>query len=123
MASTRIANPPLKIDGVHFYPQENGKNHKTSKFQLVERGTPVLRRGQSFFFALKTPDRRYDERIDVVRISFTFGPSPTTVQGTQHVLTLTKGGFPKETSAWACRLVGHDKNAISVEVNNSQINK
>jgi len=116
MATTRIANPPLQIDGIHFYPEENGKNHKTSKFQLVERGVCVLRRGQSFFFALKTPERRFDENIDMVRIAFNFGSSPSTVQGTQYVVRLSKDGFPKENNTWSARLVGHDKNAISVEV-------
>jgi len=113
-----IANPPLKIDSVYFYAEQNGKNHRTTKFQLVERGTPIFRRGQSFFLALKTPERRYDESSDRIRIAFNFGPSPSTFKGTQRILKLSKDPSPttEEANVWGARIVGHDKNAISVEV-------
>lgn len=41
------------------------------------------------------------------------------MKGTQYMMKVMKGSLPEETnksSTWAARIVGHDKNAISVEV-------
>jgi len=106
----------LRIGGIHFYSKENGTNHHTSKFELVEKGTPILRRGQTFFIALRTPVRPFDESRDFIKLTFNFGPNPSPLNGTKFNLNAEKKTFDRTQTSWACRIVAHDRNAISVEV-------
>lgn len=66
---------PIKVENVHFYPQQNAKQNYTEEYDLVnsvDSPAPVFRRGQSFYLAV-TFNRPFDEQIDVVRISFSIG--------------------------------------------------
>ncbi|ODN01465.1 Hemocyte protein-glutamine gamma-glutamyltransferase [Orchesella cincta] len=114
----RGAAAPLKIGGVTFYPNENGKNHRTSKFQLVERGTPILRRGQNFFIALLyAPDqsRKFDPAMDQIKLIFSFGPHPSPTNGTEQILKVEKV-LHSDEARWSARIKGYDKNAMTLEV-------
>lgn len=112
-------NLPLKVTAVTFYPAGNGKHHRTSKFQLVERGTPVLRRGQTFFiavaFGMDQNKRQYEPNLDEIRLHFTFGPQSSPMNGTQQVIKVDKLLHVDETR-WAGRVKGNDKNAVTIEV-------
>lgn len=65
---------PLNVVGVEFYCKENAKVHHTEEYDLInsETPTPILRRGESFYIALRF-DRPYDTKADAIRISFGFG--------------------------------------------------
>jgi len=120
VGTTSVPNSAtLRVTGVYYYPEQNAKSHRTSKFELVSRGTPILRRGQSFFIALRTPLRAFDETRDTVKLTFNYGPRPSPLIGTQFNLTAEKKAFDRKESSWAARIAAHDKNAISIEVMDS----
>jgi hypothetical protein len=106
----------LRVSGVYFYPEQNAKSHRTSKFELVGKGNSVLRRGQSFFLALKTPVRPFDESRDIVKLTFNFGPRPSPLIATQFNLKAERKPFDRNETSWAARIAAFDKNAISIEV-------
>ena len=107
----------LRVTDVYYYPEQNAKSHRTSKFELVAKGNPVFRRGQSFFLALKTPLRPFDESRDSIKLTFNFGPRPSPLIATQFNLKAEKKPFDRTETSWACRIASHDRNAISIEVN------
>ncbi|CAH2104455.1 unnamed protein product [Euphydryas editha] len=79
---------PLKVELTEFYSRDNGKDHHTDQYELVNDTilpNPVLRRGQNFFFAVRF-DRTYDKQQDVIRIVFCLGPKPSVTKGTRIVL-------------------------------------
>lgn len=109
---------PLKIGGMTFYPTENGKKHRTSKFQLVERGTPILRRGQNFYIALMyatNQTRKFDPDTDQLKLIFSFGPHPSPINGTEQILKAEKV-LNSDESRWSARIKGYDENAMTLEV-------
>lgn len=108
----------FKIGGVTFYPRENGKKHRTSKFQLAERGTPILRRGQNFYIALMYApgqSRKFDPNTDQLKLIFSFGPHPSPINGTQQIFKVEKV-LHSDESRWSARIKGHDEHAMTIEV-------
>lgn len=67
----------LKVELVHLYPLENAKQHHTDKFEVVHNkpATPVVRRGQAFFAALRFKERVYNDFTDVVSLVFNYSKS------------------------------------------------
>lgn len=66
---------PLTVELMEFYPRDNAKEHHTDMYELVsdaQTPTPVLRRGQNFFFAIRF-DRSFEQQRDFVRVNFNFG--------------------------------------------------
>lgn len=63
---------PLTVLGVETYAKENGEQHKTDKYELVQEKTPILRRGQSFYLGLQL-DREYAPQADRIILAFDFG--------------------------------------------------
>lgn len=66
---------PLTVELTEFYPRDNAKEHHTDMYELVSDAhtpTPVLRRGQNFFFAIRF-DRSFEQQRDLVRVNFAFG--------------------------------------------------
>lgn len=65
---------PIAVVGVEFYTKDNAKLHHTEEYDLIngEMPTPILRRGENFFVALRF-DRPFDAELDVIRLSFGFG--------------------------------------------------
>lgn len=67
-------NVPLKVEQTEFYALDNAKEHHTDQFEIVQDlpPTPVLRRGQTFYFAVRF-DREINPVEDVIRLVFNFG--------------------------------------------------
>lgn len=65
----------LEVDNVHMYPMENAVQHHTDFYEIVHRdpATPVLRRGQSFYIAIRFKNRSFHENSDVLRLIFNYG--------------------------------------------------
>lgn len=108
----------LKVGEVHWYVKDNAANHRTSKFELIERNTPILRRGQTFFLAVRISGRLYREGHDDLTLVFNFGPHPSPIEGTQQILKVKKQ-VGQRKDGWYAQLFGHDKNAITVQVRES----
>jgi hypothetical protein len=69
----------LKVDSVDILIAENGKDHHTFDYEMMERpvgANLVIRRGQPFNLGLKF-NRNFDPATDAVFLIFT-------VAGTQH---------------------------------------
>lgn len=65
---------PLEVELTEFYAKENAVEHHTEDFEIVQenRPTPVLRRGQYFFMAVRF-QREMDSVSDILRLVFSFG--------------------------------------------------
>ncbi|CAG7835561.1 unnamed protein product [Allacma fusca] len=114
----RSSQIPLKISAVHWYIKDNATNHRTERFELVERTTPILRRGQAFFVALRISERLFREHADDITVEFLFGSNPSPIEGTHQILKVKKTPL-KDNSRWSIQLYGHDKNAITLQVRTS----
>ncbi|CAG0906807.1 unnamed protein product, partial [Darwinula stevensoni] len=62
----------LLVDALEFYEKENAKNHHTDAYELVNHGTPVFRRGEAFYMALRFKARDYEVKRDMVKFVFSF---------------------------------------------------
>lgn len=64
----------LQVTSLEFYVLENGKKHRTDRFELLQSKAkvPIVRRGQEFSVALKF-DRDYVPNYDKVKIIFDLG--------------------------------------------------
>ncbi|XP_068986824.1 hemocyte protein-glutamine gamma-glutamyltransferase-like [Bombus flavifrons] len=108
----------LVVDMVHLYEKENAKAHHTISYELVhlEPATPVLRRGQSFYVALRF-NREYVAETDIVRLLFSFGPNPNVLRGTRGINTITnRDNYLTDLEAWGVRLVGANGVDLTAEV-------
>lgn len=109
---------PIKIGSMTFYPRENGRKHQTSKFELVERGTPIFRRGQNFYIALMyaggNDARKFDPETDQIKLIFRFGPHPSPMNGTEQIVKAEKV-LNADESRWSARIRGFDQNAVTLE--------
>ncbi|KAG8239170.1 hypothetical protein J437_LFUL018944, partial [Ladona fulva] len=84
---------PLTVEVTEFYIRQNATSHHTEAFEQVSgaggegghggslRGSPVIRRGAPFYFAVRF-DRPPDPKKDAVRLVFSFGPNPSITRGT-----------------------------------------
>lgn len=110
----------IKVRGCAFYAEGNGRLHRTKDFQLVERGTPVIRRGQSFYMALLLDhEREFDEESDELQLTFSCGPTSSFAKGTKFVVPVRKNEFTEEEdngSQWIARVKSRDPNAVTLEV-------
>ncbi|XP_003491121.1 hemocyte protein-glutamine gamma-glutamyltransferase [Bombus impatiens] len=108
----------LVVDMVYLYEKENAKAHRTISYELVhlEPATPVLRRGQSFYVALRF-NRDYVAETDIVRLLFSFGPNPNVLRGTRGINTITnRDNYLTDLEAWGVRLVGVNGVDLTAEV-------
>lgn len=63
-----------QVDSVELYAVENSTNHRTDKYELVQDDkTPVLRRADFFYLALKAQNRQLDLDSDEIKLVFDFG--------------------------------------------------
>lgn len=66
----------LKVDTVYLYPNENAKQHKTDKYELVhdeENPIAIFRRGLQFTVAVRFSNRGFTKSKDIVRLLFDYG--------------------------------------------------
>ncbi|KAB7506349.1 Hemocyte protein-glutamine gamma-glutamyltransferase [Armadillidium nasatum] len=57
-----------KVEKIHWYIKDNAKLHHTAKFDQIHDPTnpkPVLRRGQTFYVAIRLKDRDFDLEVDL----------------------------------------------------------
>lgn len=91
---------PLEVLGTETYAAQNGSDHHTERFEMVQERIPVVRRGQSFYLGLQL-DREFDPDIDSLRLEFDFGPTPSVPKSTKAVLVLGQDTeFTNPPSQW-----------------------
>ncbi|RXG56593.1 Hemocyte protein-glutamine gamma-glutamyltransferase, partial [Armadillidium vulgare] len=69
-----------KVEKIHWYIKDNAKLHHTAKFDQIHDPTnpqPVLRRGQTFYMAIRLKDRDFDLEVDRLVLNFKFGSRPS----------------------------------------------
>lgn len=92
-----------KVDRVNWYIKENGRSHKTIKYDLVhdlKEPKPVLRRGQVFRMAITFKDRDYNYERDRIALIFKFGAKPSVQKGTMAVISVKNDKFTKTKDDW-----------------------
>ncbi|KAB7496837.1 Hemocyte protein-glutamine gamma-glutamyltransferase [Armadillidium nasatum] len=116
MSRNRLGLGPTmnKVENIHWYLKENAKRHHTSKFDQIHDPTnpkPVLRRGQTFYMAIRLKDRDFDLEIDRLVLNFKFGSRPSVRRGTMAVIPVPTDSFdaPKDSfdapkDDWDCKI-------------------
>ncbi|KAF5293126.1 hypothetical protein FQA39_LY13736 [Lamprigera yunnana] len=109
---------PIKITSITFYPREDAVEHHTEEYDLInnaEVATPIYRRGQNIRFDVDF-DRIFDEQMDVIRISFSFGPNPNVTKGTRVILPVLhlQKELPK-VNRWNLAFKGRTNNTIHLQ--------
>uniref|UniRef100_A0A2R5LJF4 Putative transglutaminase/protease-like logues n=1 Tax=Ornithodoros turicata TaxID=34597 RepID=A0A2R5LJF4_9ACAR len=118
-ARARAPVTAIEVDRLEFYARDNGRHHHTDMYDLVEGQdpSPVLRRGQPFFIAIrfKTP---YDPAKDTVQLDFSIGSSPELSKGTFVSLAVpdNKGEFSRAPTHWDVRISQHDRSVVTLQV-------
>nr|CAD7585839.1 unnamed protein product [Timema genevievae] len=108
----------LKVDIAELYARDNSKEHHTELYELVNDAspTPVLRRGLSFYFALRF-DRAYDATKDSLRLQFDLGPRPAVTKETRVVLPVTdKKEMTSQTTQWDVKIHREDDKTVTLQV-------
>lgn len=71
-----MSRDSLNVELLYLYPKENGKKHKTDKFELIhdeDNPIPILRRGIKFTLAIRFKSRGFNANYDQIRLIFEFG--------------------------------------------------
>ena len=65
----------LKVANIDMFRRANARKHRTDFYEIVKRNltSTVLRRGQSFFMAVRLKNRNYQDHLDILRVTFQFG--------------------------------------------------
>ena len=67
-----------EVELVELYAKENASNHRTDRYELVsDQDTPVLRRAQTFYMAVRAKKQQFDLRKDRIKVCFQFGECAT----------------------------------------------
>ncbi|XP_018024988.1 hemocyte protein-glutamine gamma-glutamyltransferase [Hyalella azteca] len=96
-----------RVDRIHFYIKDNATQHNTIKFDQVHdvnSPKPVLRRGQTFYLAIRFKERNIDFEQDRVILNFVFGPRPSVTKGTMAVIAVENRSFTKSKNDWDVRI-------------------
>uniref|UniRef100_A0A2P2HW15 protein-glutamine gamma-glutamyltransferase n=1 Tax=Hirondellea gigas TaxID=1518452 RepID=A0A2P2HW15_9CRUS len=96
-----------RVDRIHFYIKDNAKQHNTIKFDQIhdeDSPKPVLRRGQTFYVAIRFKERNYDAEKDRVILNFLFGPRPSVTKSTLAVLPVVNRSFTRTKDEWDVRI-------------------
>lgn len=140
-SAPRPSKSALTVDKVYFYAKNNAAEHRTIRYELVHRTpeTAVFRRGAAFMFVVRFADgRTFHHEKDVLRLHFNFGectlayllpigaftvciarrgPAPSVMKNTQGVLVVKDNeDFLRERDQWDVRVVGKDRDAITLQV-------
>ncbi|XP_076067754.1 hemocyte protein-glutamine gamma-glutamyltransferase-like [Oratosquilla oratoria] len=118
-----MQTPPadiLRIETVDLLAQENGKDHKTIMYEVVQEDnpSPIFRRGQTFYMTLTTKEREFDTSRDLLYVNFYFGPNPSVPKRTRIVLPVTtQKEFSRAPQRWDVRIHNQDAKTLTLQVN------
>lgn len=111
--------PVLTIHNVDPCIEENGENHRTSRYELMtrraDRAKLVIRRGQEFYLHLSL-SRDYNYSIDGISIVFTLDgiEKPQYGHGTLVATALLNPGEISEAS-WQATIVAVDSSFLRIK--------
>ncbi|XP_076269467.1 hemocyte protein-glutamine gamma-glutamyltransferase-like [Rhynchophorus ferrugineus] len=110
---------PIQPIGTEFYCKENAVEHHTDMYDLLDGEVPfpVLRRGATFFFAIRF-NREYIPTRDVVRVRFAIGPKPNIIKGTRVILPINPKNkrLSEDPNRWSICLNRVNDEIITVQV-------
>ncbi|XP_067006907.2 hemocyte protein-glutamine gamma-glutamyltransferase [Anabrus simplex] len=119
--SDRVESPenlPLNVEITEFYARDNAQTHHTDLYELTQMvpATPVLRRGQTFFMAMRF-DRVYDNKKDSIKLIFNFGPNPAVSKGTRVIIPVTdQPQLSADKRRWDVMILRQDGTTLTFEV-------
>ncbi|XP_046990643.1 hemocyte protein-glutamine gamma-glutamyltransferase-like [Schistocerca americana] len=112
---------PLVVELAEMYARDNARSHHTDQYELVQFGTPVLRRGLPFFVALRFT-RPFDDAADVLRLQFNFGPQPSVTKGTCVILPVTQQqSLNDDKRLWDVKVHHQDGTTLTLQVQISTV--
>lgn len=118
LSGTRVKRA-IEVDRLEMYVKDNARHHHTDEYDLADGQdpTPVLRRGQPFFAAIRF-QRPYDPETDVVKLDFSIGSAPQLGKGTFVSLPVPvqRGEFSRAPAQWDLRVTHHDRAVITVQI-------
>lgn len=116
VAPTEELARALKVTDVNVHAMENAKAHHTNLYKCVEKGQPVVRRGDNMLVTI-TFDREYDNATNNATFEFSIGKEYSQPKGTHAIMKLIetkqKQFKPEE---WGASLVGKKGNALTIQI-------
>ncbi|KAH7642567.1 hemocyte protein-glutamine gamma-glutamyltransferase-like protein [Dermatophagoides farinae] len=109
---------PNDVIGVELFQRDNAKEHRTYKYELLEKKNPalVIRRGDPFYLAIQLRNV-YDQDNNKIRLEFLFGNNPQVGKGTLVYLPITQNrDFTKDPKKWDARIRNIDGNRLTLQV-------
>ncbi|XP_062572335.1 annulin-like [Saccostrea cucullata] len=111
-----VAAGRAKVSSIDVMSDENGRAHHTEKYDLVQAGGLVVRRGQTFNLVLHF-DKKFSLKKNTIRLVFKAGPNPKPGKGTHVQCLLQSERRPAGPSEWTAVLKGrHKENSAIVMV-------
>ncbi|XP_066948168.1 hemocyte protein-glutamine gamma-glutamyltransferase-like isoform X1 [Macrobrachium rosenbergii] len=96
----------LRVERIHWYIKDNARTHNTIKFDFIhdkKDPKPVLRRGQTFYLAIRFLND-FDVAKHRVVLNFKFGPKAAVQKGTLAVVPVQNEKFTRTKDDWDCRI-------------------
>lgn len=82
---SRAGPLPNDVVGVELFQRDNAKEHRTYKYDILDKSNPalVVRRGDPFYMAIQLRNQ-YDQDSDKIRLEFLFGKLLVVVVVVRH---------------------------------------
>lgn len=106
------------VVGVELFQRDNAKEHRTYKYDILDKSNPslVIRRGDPFYMAIQLRNP-YDQENNKIRLEFLFGNNPQVGKGTMVYLPITNNkDFTKDPAKWDARIRNIDSSRLTLQV-------
>nr|XP_022341996.1 hemocyte protein-glutamine gamma-glutamyltransferase-like isoform X1 [Crassostrea virginica] len=111
-----VSSNRAKVSAIDILSEENSRQHHTEKYDVVQGGGLVVRRGQAFNLLLQF-DRRFSLKKNTLRLVFKTGPNPKPGKGTHIQCLLQSERRSTSPSEWTAVLRSrHKENGVLVSV-------
>ncbi|CAG7834007.1 unnamed protein product [Allacma fusca] len=123
----QLSNNPYQpgygpVEQIEWFPRDNAREHRTDRYEIInnvatKRSSPVFRRGQTFFMALKLSSRKVDLAQQPLLVVLNFGSNPTIGKSTKVALTVTgeREFVQLDKSEWDIRLHNQEGNTLTLQ--------
>uniref|UniRef100_K1PSK5 vesicle-fusing ATPase n=1 Tax=Magallana gigas TaxID=29159 RepID=K1PSK5_MAGGI len=115
-ADDDVSSNRARVSAIDILSEENSRQHHTEKYDAVQAGGLVVRRGQPFNLMLQF-DRKFSLKKNTLRLVFKTGSNPKPGKGTHIQCLLQSERRTTSSSEWTAVLKSrHKENSVVVSV-------
>lgn len=115
-ADDDVSSNRARVSAIDILSEENSRQHHTEKYDAVQAGGLVVRRGQPFNLMLQF-DRKFSLKKNTLRLVFKTGSNPKPGKGTHIQCLLQSERRTTSSSEWTAVLKSrHKENGVVVSV-------